>query len=54
MVLLGVQGHFPPLLAWLWYLLNSCTAVLALSALISLYVTRIYVIKKVQDATDIL
>ena len=46
-VLLGVLGSFPPVLGWLWYLVASCSMVLSLNILISLNITRIYLIRKV-------
>ena len=46
-VLLGVLGPFPPVLGWLWYLVASCSMLLSLFILISLNLTRIYLIRKV-------
>jgi hypothetical protein len=40
-------GQFPALAGWLWYLAASSTFILAATALISLNITRIFLIKKV-------
>jgi hypothetical protein len=47
MIALDVLGPFPRLAGWLWYLLASWSGLLAGSTHISLYLTRIFLIKKV-------
>ena len=47
MVCLEVFGPYPPVLGWLWYLVVSILNILSMTILISLNLTRIYLIKKV-------